>query len=92
MKLSDPFTKDELITAVGSLQKNLAETFENIPEALFFQKPESGWSLAENIQHMNRVTRLLTLTFSTPKILASVFFGTNSSRARRTMEVAEIYL
>ena len=91
MNLSNPFTKIELRDAVQSLKNNLYGSFEEVPESLFFQKSGNGWSLAENIQHMNRVTRALALFFLTPKVLASVIFG-KATNVRPMSEVAIIYL
>lgn len=92
MKLSDPYTKDELKIAIDSLKNNLANSFQAIEENIFFQKPTKGWSPAENVQHLNRVTFALRLTFITPKILASLFFGETKNSSRRMEQMAVVYL
>ena len=92
MKLTDPYTKEELKNFVLTLKRNLETRFNSLEEKIFFQKPTTGWSPAENMQHINRVTRLLTLTFATPKFLASIVFGESTTPARRFQVVGDIYL
>ncbi len=92
MKLNDPYTKEELKAWVRTMKQKLAATFDSFEEKVFFQKPESGWSPAENLQHINRVTKLLPLSFSTPKFLASLVFGETSEPSRRFQEFGDVYL
>jgi hypothetical protein len=92
MKLSDPYKKEELKNSVYDLKNNLRQAFDAIPEDTFFKKTAIGWSPAENVQHINRVTKLLTLSFSTPKFLASLVFGETGKPAPRIKEVADVYL
>ena len=92
MKLTDPYTKEELKNFVLTLKRNLETRFNSLEEKIFFQKSTTGWSPAENMQHINRVTRLLTLTFATPKFLASIVFGESATPARRFQVVGDIYL
>jgi hypothetical protein len=92
MKLNDPFTKEELKASVYLMKQNLANVFEKIDEKIFFQVPNQGWSPAENVQHINKVTKLLTLSYSTPKFIASLIFGEGDSNSRRMQSVGDVYL
>ncbi|HNC01336.1 MAG TPA: hypothetical protein PLS71_24040, partial [Leptospiraceae bacterium] len=92
MTLSNPFNKSELKSAIQDLKQNLANSFQAIDEKTFFQKPEKGWSPAENIQHMNRVTKVLGLTYVTPKFIASFIFGETNHKSKTMNEMATIYL
>ena len=92
MKLSEPYTKEELKNAAETLKINFAKIFNDLPDEIFFQQFKSGWSPAENIQHITKVTRVLALSFSTPKFLSSLVFGEIVIPAPGMNHVANIYL
>ncbi|MBP9886488.1 MAG: DinB family protein [Leptospiraceae bacterium] len=92
MKFSDPYTKEELIDSVQRIKTNFETVIQNMPDTDFFKRPETGWSPAENFQHIIKVTRLLSLSFSAPKFLASLVFGEVTNSAPRIHQVADVYL
>ena len=92
MKLSEPYTKEELKNAVLTMKTNLGIVIHDLPDEIFFKRPDTGWSPAENIQHIIKVTRLLGLSFSTPKFLASLMFGEIGIPAPNMNLVADVYL
>lgn len=92
MKFGEPYTKEELTKSVQIMKVNLETAIGDLSLDDFFRHPQIGWSVAENIQHIIKVTRLLSLSFSAPKFLASLIFGEIASPARSITQVAEIYL
>ncbi|MCB1178791.1 MAG: DinB family protein, partial [Leptospiraceae bacterium] len=89
----NPYSKEELKKAALLLKENLFNFFQSIPENELFEYPQKGWSPAENIVHMNKVTKLLGLTFYSPKFISNFFFGENKEKTSKPFsEISDIYL
>lgn len=78
-------TKKEILTAAENIFSLCTTYCNRINETDFFEKPNSKWSVAENIQHLIISTNTATLAYSLPKFLVR-WMGGKPNRNSRTYE------
>jgi len=78
-------TKDEIITAAEKIFSAFTAYCTGINETVFFDKPTSKWSAAENVQHLIISTSTSTLAYSLPKFLVR-WIGGKPNRQSKTYE------
>jgi hypothetical protein len=77
--------KEEILTASKVIFNQFTDTCLQIPDKSFFSKPHEKWSIAENVDHLNRSVKTTRLAYSLPKLLVRMFFG-KPNRSSRTYE------
>ncbi len=55
--------RDELIAATEAYQTKLGSIFEKMPLQVYAAKPIKGWSPAQNLNHILKVNRLISMLF-----------------------------
>lgn len=55
--------RDELIGATEAYQTKLGSIFEKMPLQVYAAKPIKGWSPAQNLNHILKVNRLISMLF-----------------------------
>ncbi len=78
-------TKNEIIKAAEKTFSAFTDYCTSITEFVFFDKPNTKWSVAENVQHLIVSTTTSTLAFSLPKFLV-LFIGGKPNRKSKTYE------
>ena len=91
IKPADPYTKDEIIQALGYVRDSMSDFFQSLDLETFFKKPDQGWSAAENVKHLIKTSRAAWLGVALPKFQL-ILFGFNKARPRRLSEVKDMYL
>ena len=84
-------TKNEIITAASKIFSAFTHYCETIPDAVFFDKPTTKWSVAENVQHLIISTNTSTLAYSLPKFLVRWIAGTPNRQSRSYDELVAKY-
>jgi hypothetical protein len=82
-------TKTEIIKAAENAFTQFSENCNSMHEILFFNKPDSKWSAAENIQHMIISTNMTTLAYRFPKFIVRLIGG-KPNRASRSYEELKV--
>ena len=84
-------TKDEILIAAENSFSRFTQTCSTIDDTVFFDKPDTKWSVAENIQHLIISTNTTTLAYSLPKFLVRWVGGTPNRASRSFDELAARY-
>ncbi|MCB1143143.1 MAG: DinB family protein [Leptospiraceae bacterium] len=92
MEYSSGDDKIELIKKVEHLKKKIFSFYSEFSEDAFFQVPTKGWSPAENLNHLSKVTNSLTMSFFIPKFFTSLIFGKSKVESRSFQEMSRLYL
>ncbi len=77
--------KAEIISATEKIFAAFSNQCSNTGEPVFFDKPTTKWSIAENVQHLIVSTNTSTLAFSLPRFLVR-FIGGKPNRSSKTYE------
>ena len=85
-------TKKEIITAAEDAFTQLSQTCAAMTEVYFFERPESKWSVAENMQHLILSTNTTTLAYKLPKFMVRLVGGKPNRPSRSYDEVLEKYM
>ncbi len=78
-------TKKEIITATEKIFLSFTTYCNTIDENIFFAKPTTKWSVAENVQHLIVSTNTSSLAHSLPKFLVR-WIGGKPNRKSKTYE------
>jgi hypothetical protein len=84
-------TKTEIIKAAENAFTQFSENCNSMHETLFFKKPGSKWSAAENIQHMIISTNMTTLAYRLPKFIVRLVGGKPNRASRSYEELKDKY-
>lgn len=77
--------KPEIISATEKIFAAFTGQCNNTGESVFFDKPTTKWSIAENVQHLIVTTNTTTLAFSLPRFLIRLLGG-KPNRGSKTYE------
>lgn len=80
----------DLAREMRSFKSRASEYLLSIPAERFFAKPEKGWSIAENVKHLNKTTWPITLGLKLPAAVPAALFGKESG-SRSFAEIREAY-
>lgn len=78
-------TKNEIITAAEKTFSSFTSYCNTIDATIFFDKPTTKWSVAENVQHLIVSTNTSTLAYALPKFLVR-WIGGKPNRKSGTYE------
>jgi hypothetical protein len=84
-------TKEEIIIAAENIFNRFTQTCKDTEETLFFERPDTKWSVAENVQHLIISTNTTTLAYSLPKFMVRWVGGTPNRASRTFDELAAKY-
>ena len=77
--------KAEIISATEKIFAAFTSQCNNTGETVFFDKPATKWSVAENVQHLIVSTNTTTLAFSLPRFLVRLIGG-KPNRSSKTYD------
>jgi hypothetical protein len=85
-----PMNKAEIATIWRGVSDQVASTFASFSQE-DFSAERTGWSYAQNLDHLVRSTSAVTKALALPKLLLRTLFG-KSSHSRTSDEVRSAYL
>lgn len=87
-----PYSRDELISALEDVHREVDELFRELPGDALVRQPEAGvWSPAEHLIHLVRSVKAVADAMRMPGFLLAVLFGTSREPSRRFDEIRRIY-
>ena len=84
-------TKEEIITAAEKTFATFTNYSNSLNENIFFDKPDTKWSVAENVQHLIVATNTATLAYSIPKFLVRLIGGKPNRKSKTYEELVAKY-
>ena len=85
--------RDELISALEDVHREVTEYFGSLSRDDFFRRPEEEvWSPAEHLIHLNKSVKAVTSGLAMPKLALRVSFGASKKPSRTFEELHEVYL
>jgi len=84
-------TKSDIITTTEKTFSSFTSYCNNINENIFFEKPTSKWSVAENVQHLIISTNTSTLAYSLPKFIVRWVAGKPNRQSKTYEELVTKY-
>jgi len=89
--LRDPFTKEEILRAVARVNREVEEFFVAFSLAEFFTPLAGAWSPAENLAHLVKSVRPITMALRLPRPFLRLGFGAPRYVSRRYSEIQKTY-
>jgi hypothetical protein len=83
--------KEDIIKASEKIFNQFTNSCSNINEDLFFDKPTTKWSIAENVQHLIIATNTTTLAFLLPRFLVRLIGGKPNRNSKTYDELVAKY-
>jgi hypothetical protein len=74
------YSQSELIEQFTIAKNEILDFYTDIPENIFFSKPEIGWSPLENIKHLNSATSVVALFIRKELNFLLLLFGRGDSK------------
>jgi hypothetical protein len=84
-------TKEKIILELQKGFEAVVMNVEPVANSLFFRKPDSKWSAADNVEHLILSVKPLNLAFRLPKFIL-LFFGKPNRPIRTYEELVKKYL
>jgi uncharacterized damage-inducible protein DinB len=84
-------TKTELITALKDANQRVTNWFTEIPANDFFTRQSDVWSPSDNMDHLIRSVKPLTMALKLPKITLQAMFGKPEKSPLTYEELCQIY-
>ncbi len=90
--LGQPFTQEEIFTAIGEEITAVYEFFSSIAEDDFFAAPPEVWSPADNLVHLIKSCKPVGQGLHAPKLALRIRFGMAEHASRTLAEVRNQYV
>ena len=84
-------TKSELFNALKDSNRRAANWFENIPAHDFFTRHGEEWSPSDNVDHIIRAVKPITMALKLPKITLQATFGKAEKPSMTYEELCQLY-
>ena len=91
VEFGDPYTKRSLIKAVQKSQNDVTAFFSNLSLEAFYQTQTDAWSPAENLQHLIKSVKPVSLSMKLPKFVLAALFGRSTRVSRRFANITAMY-
>jgi len=78
-------TKEEILQSAKQVFNEFSHDCIQLQDAVFFEKKEGKWSVAENVQHLILSTRMTNLAYRLPVFIVRLMAG-KSNRPSKTFE------
>src|SRR5688500_6451159 len=83
--------RDSLLQALAESNRRVTAWFSAIPADVFFVRTADSWSPSDNLDHLIRSVKPVSLALKMPGILLWALFGTPAGASRSYVEICEIY-
>ncbi len=84
-------TKAEIMSALQSSNQQMQSWFSAIPGAKYFIRRGEVWSAADNVDHVIKAIKPITLALKLPLIALHARFGKPSHASRTYDEICKVY-
>jgi len=91
IELKDPFTKVELLESFAAVHQEVAAYFSAIALENFFNNPAGKWSPAENLLHLIKSVKPVTMAMKRPRWQLRLLFGKPQAASRRFAQIQATY-
>jgi len=91
LELNNTFAKADLITSFEKVHREVATYFLSIPLESFFKSPSDKWSPAENLLHLIKSVKPVTMAMKMPRWQLRLLFGKPQTASRRFEQIKETY-
>lgn len=92
IEVKNPYKKDALITAFEDTHSEIMTYFTSLPVDVFFKKPPGKWSPSENLEHLIKSIKAVTIGMRLPKTFIGLKFGKSERNSRIYPQIREVYL
>lgn len=90
--LNNTYTKESLVLALEKIHQNVTNYFADVPAENLFIRPDDGWSLSDNLDHLVKSVKPIVRAMRLPKEKLQSLFGLASQPSRSFQEIYEVYL
>jgi hypothetical protein len=92
MESQNPFTRSELLDALGSVEERVESFFAGLSDEEFVDRVGEAWNPAEHLSHLNTSVSAVARGFSLPRIFVRMRFGRAKNPSRSLAELRQLYL
>ncbi len=90
-ELTEPYSRKEIIDSLDSVRIESEEYWNTFDSQSFFEPIGEAWSPAENVRHLTKSVRAVTLGLRLPKTVLLLRFGRPKAVSRTYSEVVKVY-
>jgi len=90
--MTDIKTKAEIISALKDSRQRVLEWFTAIPATDFFTRTEKEWSPSDNVDHLIRAHKPVSLAMKFPKVVLQLIFGKANRPSKSYEALREKYV
>ena len=84
-------SKSALLTQLDILIEQYRTVIQTTPSDKIILQPNGKWSIAQNIDHINKSNWLTTVGYKTPHVLLKIIFGKPTVSSRPTEDIIHTY-
>jgi len=85
-------TKEELISTLKTSRQRVLDWFTQVPAKDFFTRQGEVWSPSENVDHLIRAHKPVTMAMKFPKFVLQLIFGKANRSSKSYEALCEKYL
>lgn len=87
----NPSLASEIVIALSEVLDNSERYWDAMDTATFLAPIGDAWSPADNVRHLTKSVRAVTMGLTAPKLFLWIRFGRHRGASRRYDEIREIY-
>jgi len=91
LEFNNTFTRADLISVFAKAHHEVAAYFSALPSDSFLKSPSNKWSPAENLLHLIKSVKPVTVAMKKPRWLLRLLFGKPQAASRRFEQIKETY-
>jgi len=92
IEVKNPYKKEALIKALESTHLGITTYFNSLTQEDFFSRIPDRWSAAENLVHLIKSVKAVSVGMKLPKMIVGLKFGKSERISRIYPQIREIYL
>lgn len=92
IEVKNPYKKEALVVAFETTHLGINDYFVSLTVKAFFRKIPDKWSAAENLVHLIKSVKAVSIGMRLPKMIIGFKFGKSERNSRIYPQIREIYL
>lgn len=92
IEVKNPYKKEALIKAFENTHSEIKTYFISLPVNAFLKKPPGKWSPAENLVHLIKSVKAVSIGLRLPRVIIGLKFGKSERNSRIYPQIREVYL
>jgi hypothetical protein len=84
-------SKNEILETFRDSSRRVADWFSSVPTADFFTRQAEVWSASDNLDHLSKAVKPVTLAMKMPRLALQGMFGKPEKASRDYAEICETY-